>query len=90
MGGQLGIDSNWFRSKSTIMSAGQLDTTKESGVYYVHQNAGGYINNGLLMVFNHSTGSTFQLFSNYSGTIYRRICWYGTWKGWYKITDSAV
>lgn len=41
--------------------------------------------NGVMSVENYDSGIVRQMYSNYAGYTWVRMCWYGTWQGWRNI-----
>lgn len=44
--------------------------------------------NGVLIVFTNGDGPVVQMFINFMGGAYIRMCWYETWYSWIQMTNS--
>jgi hypothetical protein len=73
---------------STTADANSVTT---QGVYVVPETAVNnypeWNGNGILIVFSTSAGIFYQMFIKYEGSVWGRICWFGNWSGWAKLSN---
>jgi len=84
------IDLSCLRKQGNANLNANNNTT--IGMYVVpqNQNATNYPfsgGNGFLVVFAPRSDVIYQLCSNYIGSTWVRICWFGTWREWIRITN---
>ena len=81
MGGLLGIDNTIFKDRKSVSSS-DLDNTINPGAYYVLEQGGVQISNGILLVYS-VMFITYQEFYSYDITLRkRRIRWSVSWSDW--------
>lgn len=84
VGGLLGINNTYFKDRGQIKNS-QLNDTLNTGAYFVLEESGVELANGLLLVFTASF-ITYQEFFNFSNSLRKsRIKWGSVWREWIDI-----